>query len=61
MILAIVLSPFARFYREYFVAKEKERLEKVEKEEVSGESPWFALFIHHHLYLNSDNYALNCQ
>ena len=28
MVLALVLSPFARFYREHFVAKEKERREK---------------------------------
>ena len=33
MILALVLSPFARFYREHFVAKEKERREKELKEE----------------------------
>jgi len=25
MVLALLLSPFARFYREHFVAKEKER------------------------------------
>lgn len=25
MVLALLLSPFARFYREFFVAKEKER------------------------------------
>ena len=33
MVLALLLSPFARFYREYFVAKEKERREKELKEE----------------------------
>jgi hypothetical protein len=33
MITALLLSPFARFYREYFVAKEKERREKEIKED----------------------------
>jgi hypothetical protein len=28
MVLALLMSPFARFYREHFVAKEKERREK---------------------------------
>jgi hypothetical protein len=28
MVLALLMSPFARFYREHFVAKEKERHEK---------------------------------
>jgi hypothetical protein len=30
MILALLLSPFARFYREHYVAKEKETKQKVE-------------------------------
>jgi hypothetical protein len=33
MVTALLLSPFARFYREYFVAKEKERREKEVKED----------------------------
>lgn len=33
MVLALILSPFARFYREHFVAKEKERKEKQIREE----------------------------
>lgn len=28
MVAALLLSPFARFYREYFVEKEKERIQK---------------------------------
>ena len=36
MVAALVLSPFARFYREFFVSKEKERMIKVARED-SGE------------------------
>lgn len=33
MVMALLLSPFARFYREFFVAKEKEKREKEVKED----------------------------
>jgi hypothetical protein len=33
MVLALLMSPFARFYREYFVAQEKELKEKEIKED----------------------------
>ena len=33
MVLALILSPFARYYREHYVAKENEKREKIIREE----------------------------